>query len=376
MVKIVFTGGHHNSALVTLDALHEELSTAERDHTFYWIGKKYVDKSRTTLSPEYIEVTKRNVDFVEFTAGKLFRTRSFLYIWKVIINLVKIPAGFIKAYSLLTKIKPNIIVSFGGYLAVPIAIVGKFMGVKVVTHEQTATFGLANRIIGFIADEIYVTWKKEIYPEYFKKKLIETGLPTRIIDQVGEKFSFKNLKPVMYVSGGKLGSDVINTTIFNSLGILLPKVNLIWSIGSNFDLFSEDILKEYLASHPDNQASIIYSRYFNELEVEKIYRSFHFGLSRSGAHTTYEYAYYAKPSILIPIPWASNQEQLKNAQMLASLGLAEIIQEADFNPTTLIQTVDNVLNKIDRDIYPKSVNIEREGTKKICHEIIKHIQKT
>ena len=132
---------------------------------------------------------------------------------------------------------------------------------------------------------------------------------------------------------------------------------------------------EYLTRHPNYQGSIIYSRYFNELEVEKIYRSFHFGLSRAGAHTTYEYAYYAKPSILIPIPWSSNQEQLKNAQMLASLGLAEIILEENFNSTKLVETIDIVLDKSNRDMYPKSVKIEREGTKKICHEIIKYIQK-
>lgn len=375
MVKIIFTGGHHNSALVTLDALHEELNQEGKSHAFFWLGKKYIDKECTVLSPEFIEVTKRKVDFIEFSAGKLFRTHSILYIWKVIINLAKIPLGFIKAYNILAQIKPNIIVSFGGYLAVPVAIIGKLKGIKVVSHEQTATFGLANKIIGFVADEIYVTWKKEIYPQYFKKKIIETGLPTRIIGQTGEKYAFKNLKPVLYVSGGKLGSDVINTTIFQSLDTLLTKVNIIWSIGSNFVSFSEELLIEYLTRHPNYQGSIIYSRYFNELEVEKIYRSFHFGLSRAGAHTTYEYAYYAKPSILIPIPWSSNQEQLKNAQMLASLGLAEIILEENFNSTKLVETIDIVLDKSNRDMYPKSVKIEREGTKKICHEIIKYIQK-
>jgi UDP-N-acetylglucosamine--N-acetylmuramyl-(pentapeptide) pyrophosphoryl-undecaprenol N-acetylglucosamine transferase len=57
------------------------------------------------------------------------------------------------------KIKPDIILSFGGYLAVPVVFVGWLLGIPSVTHEQTAVVGYANKFVSLFAKRILLTWK-------------------------------------------------------------------------------------------------------------------------------------------------------------------------------------------------------------------------
>src|SRR3989344_6098515 len=148
--KILFIGGHYNSTLATLDWLKEH-----SDFNFSWVGEsKYSDGS---ITPEYQEVTKRNIPFYDLKAGKLYRATNPKYFFKVIYNLFLIPLGFITAFRILLKIKPNLIVSFGGYQAVPLVISGSLLGIKSITHEQTVVVGLANNILSFFVNKIYTS---------------------------------------------------------------------------------------------------------------------------------------------------------------------------------------------------------------------------
>lgn len=343
MTKILITGGHHNSALPLIDYIN---ATYPNQYKFIWIGNKYAKTSKN-ISPEYIEVTKRNIDFYTIKTGKLFRTTSFAYVHKVIINLLLIPVGFLEAMYINLKIRPDIIMSFGGYIAVPIAYTGFLIGIrKIYTHEQTAVIGLANSLISIVSKKVLVAWPKEFYTssKLSGAKIDFVGLPLKNVNQKSQIkiINFTREAPILLVTGGKLGSKYINSLIKENLDYLAGKVNIVWATGTIDGEFSPSELAQYIAKKEYAQ-NVIVRDYFYEQEMIDVLQNTDMAISRAGAHTMYEYTMLKIPCILIPIPWASNHEQLKNAQILESLKLAEIIEEENFSKVIFAEAIDRLI---------------------------------
>src|SRR3990167_1825478 len=312
MKKVLFTGAHHNSALALLDWM--KANTTE-ELEFIWVGRKFVPGS-DVLAPEYKEVSARNIRFFDIKAGKLYRFTDFRFIWPFLKNLFLIPGGFITAYKILSKEKPQLIVSFGGYIAVPVAIVGWLLGIRSVSHEQTLSIGLANQIIYLFTRKIYTAWPIEYYPSNYRDKMSFVGLPLKekFLSQVAgaEKIDFADEKPVLYVTGGKNGSHVINSAVIKAFDVLIRSFNIIWACGFLTGKYNYDYLNSVIKDK-GHLSKVLLKEYFGEDEIGKIFNTADIVVSRSGAHTVYELMYLKKPSLLIPIPWSSNNEQYKNA---------------------------------------------------------------
>ena len=101
-------------------------------------------------------------------------------------------------------------------------------------------------------------------------------------------------------------------------------------------------MAQYIAKKEYAQ-NVIVRDYFYEQEMIDVLQNTDMAISRAGAHTMYEYTMLKIPCILIPIPWASNHEQLKNAQILESLKLAEIIEEENFSKVIFAEAIDRLI---------------------------------
>ena len=145
MKTLVFTGGHHTSALEVAKQLKR------RGWRIIWFGHRHSMWSDKSDSAEYHDVTTSDIKFYNLQAGKFYRTFHPL-------KLIRIPWGFIQSFYWLLRLKPVGIVSFGGYLAVPTVITGWILGIPAITHEQTVAAGWANRLIARFAQKIAVTW--------------------------------------------------------------------------------------------------------------------------------------------------------------------------------------------------------------------------
>lgn len=384
-IKLLFTGGHHNSSLATIDWITQNYKVENYDSVeIIWVGKKYVHGTKN-LSPEYKEVTKRNIKFLNIHTGKLYRFKSLRYIYMFVINLVLIPIGFLDAGYILMKHKPDLIVSFGGYIAVPLVIVGWLMRIKSVTHEQTSVIGLANSILVPFITRFYVAWPIDYYNIRNQKLLKKTkfvGLPLResIIKSnkkdLNKLYNFKEInRPVIYITGGKLGSKTINEIVYKSLNVLKGKYNLIWQTGDYSGEFGyEDIftkLSKYDFGYNDY---LVIEKYFDEGSVANVLKNTDIVISRSGAHIVYELAFLNKKSILIPIPWASRDEQRSNANILKSVGLAVILEEKDIDSKKLIDSIVKLLSKDISD--HQIIQVKSNAQKEIGKDIFSIFQKS
>ncbi len=362
MKKVVITGGHHSSALPVINELKSRYPEIE----LYWFGHKHSVKGDKNDTLEYKEITDLNIPFFDLKAGKFYKTYDP-------IRLLKIPYGYFQALALLIKLKPEIVLSFGGYLAVPTVLAAKVLGIPSITHEQTAVLGYANKLIAQVADKVLISWESS--REFLKNKnVVFSGLPLReeISLQKTNNFVVNETLPTIYITAGKTGSHIINEVIVNGLDELLKICNAIHQTGDHSIYNDIQKLEErYLKIKDSSYGKYFPKKFIYSDEIGEVYAKASIVVARAGAHTCGELLYLNKPSVLIPIPWVSHKEQQKNAEMLVKEGLAVIINEAELNSARLVSEIKNMLLNITK--YQKNTERQLLNSKKI---IVDEIEKT
>ena len=302
-VRVVLTGGH---AGATAYALIEELRESKNvAWDISWIGPSKAIEGKGVPTFEGVVFPKIGVRFISITAGRIQRKFSF---W-TIPSLIKIPLGFFHALAILLRVRPRIILSFGGFAAYPVVIAGYLMHIPVILHEQTITVGRANKFSAIFARKIALARKEST--EYFpKEKCVVVGNPVskEILSVVSKKKI--GIPPTIFVTGGSRGSEIINETIQNILPKLLAKYKIIHQTGINqFEKFKK--LKEKLPQNIKDNYQI-----YGLIEPWNWYKLLNLAdviVSRAGANILSEIMIAKIPAILIPIPWAYGDEQMKNA---------------------------------------------------------------
>lgn len=347
---LVFTGGHHTSALVVARILNRQ------GYTIVWFGHRRSMWGDKSDSAEYKDVTHAGFDFYDLQAGKLFRTFNPL-------KLIRLPWGFFQALFWLLKLKLDAdllgIVSFGGYLAVPTVISGWSLGIPSVTHEQTLVSGWANRTLGFFVRKIALTWASS-QPFYPPGKTVVTGLPLRpaIVRLARAHPPQTNPgRPVIFIMGGKQGSHLLNLVVFKVLSRLTPTYDVIHQTGSS-SLFNDYSTASSFANphyHPFT---------YDSRKTETALGKASVFIGRAGAHTIYELAALRKKAVLIPIPWVSHNEQHLNAEMLVRHHQAIIIPEAQLTPDSLMSAIKTAIS-----LPPSSISVPLDGSARLVQLI-------
>lgn len=362
-IRIAVTGGHYTPALAVTEALKEK-----GDFQFYWIGHHRAF-GEAKESAEYKVAKRLGIPFFDLRAGKLYRTRSLK-------EILKIPFGFFHAFYLLVKIRPRLILSYGGYLAAPVVFAGFILRIPAVTHEQTVVSGWANRFIGLFARKIFVSWEQSL--KFFpSRKAILTGNPIRkaVFEGRTKRFRFPERLPTIYITGGKQGAHVINEAVREALSEFLDRYNVIHQTGSSGDYRDYQkilVLKNQLPKKLARRYLV--QEYFGEDEIGAVFAAADLVVARAGANTVFELAALGKPAIFIPIPWASHNEQMENAKLLESMGVAVILPQEELSSSALLREVGGVVKGLkfyrERGEEAKKL-VNRSAAEKIADEIIK-----
>jgi len=363
--KVMIIGGHLTPALAILQTLQDN-----GFKNIVWVGEQHSQTSSANTSAEYNILKQKEIKFISLTSGKIWRKWTLATLYKGIINLCKIPIGFIQSILILIKERPSIVLSFGGHLALPMSIAAKLAFTKVITHEQAVVPGLSSKIIAIFADKVLVSWEKT---PLLNDKYIYTGNPIRreIFNSSTERFNFDNNLPIIYITGGNQGSNTINWRILEVIEKILTKANVVHQIGdsTNTDDFSN--ATERRNSLPDmlKKRYIIRKNIFG-YEIGEIFQKADLVISRAGANTISEILALGKLSIVIPIPWSSGDEQQKNAVLLEKTGLSKTLKQYDdMPPKELYQAILDGLK-----LHHKKVGFNGKAISAIKKEARKHIK--
>ena len=132
------TGGHTAAGLALARALRARIGGGVR---LAWIG------SRTGIEAQWVPAA--GIPYDAIPTGKLRRQ----FAWRNVTDLtIRVPAGFARAFALLGRLQPDVVVATGGFVAVPTAVAAAVRRRPLLVHEQVVVPGLANRLIGRLAD--------------------------------------------------------------------------------------------------------------------------------------------------------------------------------------------------------------------------------
>lgn len=341
MTKILICGGHLSPALGVIEKLKEK-----KDYEIYYVGRKKALEGDDAESLEFKTINKLKIPFYNLICARL--QRSFTL--HTIPSFLKFPFGFIQSMIMLVLIRPKIVVSFGGYVALPVSINAKILSIPVITHEQTAVLGIANRIIAKISKVLCLSYENTLnipsgVTTVFTGNPIRRSLTTR--NKNITEFGDAKL-PLIYITGGSLGSRSINKTVAKIIPQLVGKYRIFHQCGSSDGGADYEEMLRIKNNLPQNiRDNYLAVKYVEPQLVGEIFNRAKLLIGRAGANTVNEILYFKVPSILIPLPWAGQNEQVINADYVEEAGLGIVISQKSLTPEKLLQTVGKMLDKKD-----------------------------
>lgn len=334
MKRIVLTGGgtagHVTPNIALIPYLQKE------GYEIHYIG------SKQGIEKQLIESC--GIPYYGISSGKLRRYLSK----ENISDVFKVIKGIFEAKKIIKKIKPDVVFSKGGFVAVPVVIGAAQSKVKIVCHESDITPGLANKLAMPFATAVCTTFPEAV--KHIKdNKGICTGTPIRDMLFQGNRqkgldmCGFSGNKPVILIMGGSQGSVRVNTFVRELLNKLLPKYDIVHLCGKG------NIDKALL-----NTTGYVQYEYISD-ELPDIFAMADMVISRAGSNAICEFLSLKKPMLLIPLGLnASRGDQILNAKSFQKQGFAEVLDDETMTKGALYDKITEVYNN--RAKYIENMN--------------------
>ena len=321
------TGGHVYPTLTTVRTLQAEL--AERGLApaeTLWIGAAAGLEERVAR--------EAGIAFRPVATGKLRRAGNPLRMitWANLRDAVRVPLGAVQALGIVRSVRPDVVVGFGGYVAVPVSVAAWLGRRPMMVHEQTVRLGLANRMLVRLATRTALSSESSLslLPARANGRAEVTGNPVRpelfggdpdrarkALDLAG----FDPDKPTVYVTGGAQGAKQINALVTQLLPWLLERANVIHQCGAG----DHERQREVSFSLPRELAPRYHVTPYVGTEMPDVYALADLVISRSGAGTIAEVTGLGKAAVLIPLASSAGGEQAHNAKYLEDKGAARAL---------------------------------------------------
>ncbi len=356
------TGGHITPAMATIEVLRKQ----HPDWRIVCVGRKFALEGETVESEEYRLVSDAGLKFLPIIAGRLKREGG-VGAW---VALGKIPIGFFQAIWYVMTERPDLIVSFGGYVALPVVIAGWMLRVRSVTHEQTRVPGLANKIIAHFSARTCVSFSDGV--SGLGDHYLYTGLPLRnsvFTPPAKPTLTLPKEKlPIILIVGGSTGSVSMNERVYAAIPTLIQSYTVIHQVGR---LSWEKAVAVRTALRRVAERYVI-APYLSESDYSWALHHAALVVGRSGANTVLEIAAVGKVAVFVPLPWAAGNEQYHNAVYLQNAGSAVIVPQPEFTAERLISSVAQCMKTRElreRAAQKLASTIPRDGAERLARVI-------
>ncbi|MBO5149579.1 MAG: undecaprenyldiphospho-muramoylpentapeptide beta-N-acetylglucosaminyltransferase [Anaerotignum sp.] len=313
--KIVLTGGGTAGHVTPNLALLPYLK-AEGYEIVYIGSEKGIE--RTLIEAE-------GIPYYSISTGKLRRYLSK----ENIKDMFRVVKGIAEAKKLIKSLKPDLVFSKGGFVAVPVVLGAKSNNVPVIIHESDITPGLANKIAMPSARVVCSTFPETL--QYVPKgKGVHTGTPIRKELFEGDRqkglaaCKFTGEKPVLLMMGGSLGAVKLNHCLREILPELVKTFDVIHLCG-----------KGNLDAHLREQEGYMQFEYVSD-GLNDLFAAADFIVSRAGSNSISEFLALKKPHLLIPLSArASRGDQILNAASFEKQGFARVLDEDEMTAESM-----------------------------------------
>ncbi|MDP2930089.1 MAG: UDP-N-acetylglucosamine--N-acetylmuramyl-(pentapeptide) pyrophosphoryl-undecaprenol N-acetylglucosamine transferase [bacterium] len=356
-MKIVLTGGGSGGHIFPLIAVVREIKRLflqkklEDSRNIFGELKPAQKRNRERLELYYlgprdefglILLSQEGVKTIEIASGKIRRYLNPVSFLKNFVDILfLVPLGCLQAFFRLFFLAPDLIFSKGGYGSFPVVLAGWILRIPIFAHESDIDPGLSNKLLAKFAKKVFVSFQKtERLP---LSKMLLTGNPIRT-EVVGNSFNdaaevlkLNGGKPVLLVIGGSQGAQRINDLILAILPALVQEFEILHQTGEKN--FVKVKAEAEVTVRGENGKFYHPFPFFREEELKRVYDICSLIVGRAGSGIIFEIAAAGKPSILIPLPEAAQDHQLKNAYAYAQTGAAVVLEEANLSPNFFMEKV-------------------------------------
>lgn len=370
MVMAGGTGGHVFPALAVADELKQQ------GYDIHWLG------TAAGIEAELVPKSGYPLHCINVTGlrgkGKLALLAAP---WKII-------KAIYQAVQFMRIVRPSAVLGLGGFATGPGGIAAKLLGVPLLIHEQNAFPGMTNRLLKPLANVVM-----QAFPNTFKgsknlARLFTTGNPVRanIValgcaeKEGGDNFEKKEKLNVLVV-GGSLGAVALNKAVVDALSLMV-KEHLAHNLAENYlpNIWHQvgkknidAVQQSYAEKGLQGKAKVV--AFIDDMAVA--YDWADIVVCRSGALTVSELACAGKAAIFVPFPYAVDDHQTANAQILVKAGAAEIKQQKELTAEWLVERwtsySDNPEKIKHMSIAAKGASIAN-ATQVVTEQVIKQIR--
>lgn len=281
---------------------------------------------------------------------------------KKILGVAGLIIGVVQANRVLSKLKPKVVVGFGGYPSFPTVYAASGAGIPTVIHEQNSVLGRANRMLAGRVDVIATSFPStQMMEDKDQSKVTVTGNPVRgsvrALAQVPYPSFGEDGKMHILVTGGSLGASVFSEVVPAAIALLPASLRARIRIDQQC---REAELADTRAAYATINVNADLATFF--IDVPARLAASHLVIARSGASTVAELAVAGRPGILVPLPTSMDNHQYFNANALEEVGGGWVMTQDGFTPASLSARLEAFLTA------PDALAKAAENAKKIGNE--------
>ena len=357
-IKIIISGGGTGGHVFPAIAIANEIKRQRPDAEILFVGAKgkiemeKVPKAGYPIKGLWISGFHRKLT-----------VRNLMFPFKLISSLFK-------AFGIIQKFKPDVVIGVGGYASGPTLQVATMKGIPTLIQEQNSFPGVTNRLLAKRVNRICVAYEgmEKFFP---KEKIHLTGNPVRqdIVELTDrreeglEHFGLDKNKKTIFLFGGSLGARTLNDSMAANKDLLEKNKNVqvLWQAGK---LYIEEFQKTATAALPHVKILAFIDR------MDLAYAMADVVICRAGALAISELCLVGKPAILVPSPNVAEDHQTMNAKALSTQNAAVLVE--DKNAKTMLE---QALHMLDNEEVMKKIqaNVKSLAQPKAAENIVAEV---
>jgi len=258
-------------------------------------------------------------------------------------SILALAVGTFQAWRLLKRLKPDVVVGFGGYASAPTMLAATFTSIPTLIHEQNALLGRANRLLAGRVNGIATSFvETHGLGEHNQHKVHLTGMPVRAPIAAKAASPYPNAEgeqPLgILVLGGSQGATVLSEVVPAALAKLPEPLRARLDVTQQC---REEDLEAVKAVYQQGGIRAHLGTFIDD--VPERMEQAHMMISRAGASSVSEALVVGRPAILVPYPFAADDHQTYNARAVDDAGAGWILPQDTFNADALAARLDSLL---------------------------------
>ena len=318
------TGGHLYPAV----ALAREFLRRDPSTTILFVG--------TTRGVESKVLAHEGFELAYITAQPVMGKRPF----EVVRGVLSVPIGLWQSMRILSQRRASLVIGVGGYTSPTMLAAAALKGVPRVILEPNAYPGLANKAVGPFAQRIFLAFESAA-ASFDQRKTQVVGTPIRqeFLQQASQGHETRLAdRPHLLIFGGSQGAKAINSVVVEGLSLLvarLPNLTITHQTGeADLDRVSQAYQRLGVS------AKVVPFLY----DMPVVLQTADLVVARAGAMTIAELTACGKPAILIPLPTAIYDHQMKNARAMEAAGGAMVLPQGELSGEKLSEAIVSILS--------------------------------